>query len=173
MILECIKSTTDNSIAVATVIIAASAVVIAALTCIILYSQTLILKGQRKDSQYKIKVDLFNKRMEVYQVVKDQLRIAAADSKPKINYAELNSAQSKARFLFDDKIHKAIEKIVETIITQETASRNLSTVLSDPQPDPTQINNFSNLKSNAAKALLAASYSFDDIFSDFMTLNKI
>lgn len=168
MILECIKSTsTPETLAgFLTPIIAVVTVIIAVITAF-------IFNRQQKDARYKIKVDLFDKRMAVYQLIEDQLLIAIRDTKPNIDYRELNSAQAKSKFLFDDKIHNAVKKIIETIIANINANQSLSVILSDPAPNAAKVNQLSNEIKRTSDLLMGTYDNFADIFSDFMTLNKI
>jgi hypothetical protein len=139
------------------------------LTPLIAISMGIIAYRQWRDSRYKIKIDLFDKRMKIYEIVKDQLLVVNRDNEPKINHNLMYSAISQSKFLFNDKVHNSINEIYSKIL--ETT--NISKQLKDLQDSQDRRNLLIDRNTELLKWLIERHNSFDDIFTEFMRLNKI
>ena len=127
---------------------------------------------QYKVQKYKAKFDLFERRMKIYESIRDALENIVRDATTKnVNFNELYTAIRHSRFLFDDELNsylKEIEKkIIELMITNNQLFGTESLPIGEERTKVVHENSeyFTWLTSQLS--------TLEDKFSNFMRINKI
>jgi hypothetical protein len=124
---------------------------------------------QWRDSRYKIGIDLFDRRIKIYEIVKNQLHIANKESCEKVDFDELYVALCESKFFFKKDVYNAIFEI------HAKMNDNLNAIsrLRDNEETKERHDLFVDVKAETSMWLLNRQKNLIDIFSKYMKLNKI
>lgn len=137
--------------------------IIAVLTLIIAFRQYWI-------QRYRVKIDLFDRRMKVYDSIRDTLICIRSDASTKnINHFEFYSSISNGRFLFDKKLNSYLKEIKEKVVDLELYSKELTLqALPGNRREYVVTQEYETIKWLCDQLSI-----FEDRFAEYMEINKV
>jgi hypothetical protein len=142
------------------------------LTPIIAIIATWIAIMQLKAHRYKIKIDLFERRVRIFESIRNNLiSVGNEGSTQKINWTEYNFACRQAIFLLNDKLVKYINQI--DFVVHEINTGDIFIYGVGKLPEGEKVEKLVNEHSEHIKWIGDQLEPLEKIFADFMKMNKI